>query len=169
MYPLIQRQMILWTLGLVVLVGGGVGYSVLQPPSSLARKAKKTQPTRVPASIPSLAAEVPNHILVDPGAHVSDFNVECDEAAESTFAETIQQVRLRGKTCSPSKKAKLTSTQIRNQTNGFIATVFTSDESKFTTDYINLKPGENHITIDMTFSDGSSLARKLRFSRKLTE
>lgn len=165
MYSLIQRQMILWTFGLVLVFGVGVGLSLLQPPSTLAKIQPKTSSERQPASIPPLAAEVPNHIVVDPGAQVSDFNVTCEATSESNFAETVQQVRLRGRTCLPNSKARLKSAQVRNLSNGFVATVFTPDDSRFSTDYINLKAGLNQIVVDMDFSDGSKLARKLLFSR----
>lgn len=160
--------MILWTFGLVLVFGFAVSLTLLQPPSSLARKAKG-ESTRQPASIAALPAVVPNHIVVDPGAHVSDFSVSCEAAAESTFAPTIQQVRLRGKTCLPSSKARLTTAQVRNMTNGFVATVFTPDDTRFSTDYINLKDGQNQIMIEMSFSDGTNFARKLMFSRSLLD
>jgi hypothetical protein len=44
-------------------------------------------------------------------------------------------------------------TQVVNSSNGYVATVFHRSDDEFTTDYIHLKDGENHLKIE--FQNGN--------------
>jgi hypothetical protein len=160
--------MIVWTLIAVVLTGLGVFASVLQPPSTIkaARVAKletKIEHTdsRAPASAsdPQYSATA----IDDHGSQAIDFTLPCD--GNSRFSKNVIQVRLSGALCTK-KKEQISSSEIRNMTNGFSATVFpTGKQDTFTTDYITLANGENHIRIQHILKSGGKVERDFIIER----
>jgi hypothetical protein len=72
----------------------------------------------------------------------------------STFhlSSPSRRLRLAGKVCA--KNAEVTESLIVNKTNGFVATVFSLPNREFTTDLIDLNPGENHIHISHRLAGG---------------
>ncbi len=71
--------------------------------------------------------------------------IKCE--ADNSPIETNQiRLRLKGESC---LAENATSTTIKNNSNGYIATVFHRPDFSFTTDYINLSEGTN--TIAMAF------------------
>jgi hypothetical protein len=177
-----QFQMIVWTLIAVVFVGFGVFASVLQPPSTIARgpKAKpealvsvettsgdQTQDDsagngaeRAPASAsPQFSALS----IDDKGSQAIDFTMPCE--GHGRFSKNVVQVRLTGSLCGKLHGA-IESSEIRNVTNGFSATVFPgANEDSFTTDYITLASGENHIRIQHFLKSGEKVERDFVIER----
>ncbi|MDZ4678084.1 MAG: hypothetical protein SGI74_11330 [Oligoflexia bacterium] len=62
--------------------------------------------------------------------------------------------RLKGENCAVEDSQPIT-TQIRNKTNGYVATVFHRAPLNFTTDYINLKEGKNEIDVRFETNKGT--------------
>lgn len=57
--------------------------------------------------------------------------------------------------------------EITNQTNGFSAAVIFTKGHKFTTDFIDLKEGENDLLINVVQSDGTKVAKTFKVVRRV--
>lgn len=83
----------------------------------------------------------------------SVFELSC--ASDHQTLETLKtRFRLKGDVCSPTLSEESLKTQIRNISNGYVATVFRKGPSSFTTDFINLNEGENTIKVVFEGADG---------------
>lgn len=174
MPPFAQTKMILWTFAAVLVMGFGVAASVLNPPASVVLKHVKTQeqiqaslvetPDRSPASqAPQFSALA----IDDKGQQAIDFTLPCDGAL-SRFASGVVQVRISGHLCDKpgARPARaISSSEIRNTTNGFSATVFFPKSDSFTTDYITLSPGKNQIRILHQLKAGGRVERDFVIER----
>ncbi len=160
--------MIVWTLIAVVVAGVGVFASVLQPPSTIKQARVARQETKIehidsrePASVqgPQYSATT----IDDRGSQAIDFTIPCE--GNSRFSKNVLQVRLSGSLCLK-KKEQIASSEIRNMTNGFGATVFpTGKQDTFTTDYITLANGENRIRIQHILKSGGKVERDFVIER----
>lgn len=72
------------------------------------------------------------------------FEINCHDS-DQKLQTSNPRFRLKGQTCTDESIA--VSTQIKNKSNGYIATVFHRDPQNFTTDYINLNEGQNEIAV----------------------
>jgi hypothetical protein len=80
-------------------------------------------------------------------------SIPCTQTPSGAHLTTpLHAVRLDGQTC---LKLPATATSILNTTNGFAATIFPNRIHHFTTDYIELEPGENQIVVQLAASSGS--------------
>ena len=164
--------MIVWTLIAVILTGVGVFASVLQPPSTIKRNqaqinqahetkieiSQQKADDRAPAS-----AQFSSTAVDEKGSQALDFTLPCE--GNGRFSKNVIQVRLTGTICGK-KKAVIESSEIRNMTNGFSATVFPSaKQDTFTTDYITLAQGENHIRILHFLKSGEKVERDFGIQR----
>lgn len=177
--------MIFWTAFAVFIAGGGVVASVLTPPSTVGHiKAHAPQTNmalveveadalapidspvadRAPASAEPLFSAL---TIDDKGTQAVDFSLPCQ--GNGRFAKTVVQVRLSGTACDTHGKPtrnEIESSEIRNTTNGFSATVFYPKSGSFTTDYMTLASGENHIRILHILKTGGRLERDLVIERQ---
>lgn len=89
------------------------------------------------------------------GTGTSDAPVDLSCALpEQTLETSSLRFRLKGENCIDDHQS-LTTTQVRNMSNGYIATVFHRTSSSFTTDYINLSEGENKIAVRFETDNGT--------------
>ncbi len=168
-----QFQMMVWTFVAVVLTGVVVVSSLLSPPSTLVLERKKlalTEPLvetadRSPASVDSQFSAT---AIDDKGQQALDFTLPCEGSTK--FSKSVVQVRLSGSLCvkqtgrkSPTRE--IASTEIRNEANGFSATVFYPGKNRFTTDYMSLVPGTNRIRILHVFKQGGKEERDFLIER----
>lgn len=153
--------MILWTFALVLAMGTLGASFMLQPPSGSIRTSRFGKDAgRHPASATLTIQE-----LYEGGAlsAAADLVLPCpkegsNETAKSTFVEDVRQVRLSGMNCL--KRDEIASTEVRNETNGFSATVFQPAPNSFTTDYITLAKGSNRIRILHIYKRGARIERE---------
>ncbi|MCC6277504.1 MAG: hypothetical protein IT289_06290 [Oligoflexia bacterium] len=83
------------------------------------------------------------------GAEANESRVKLDCDSKSQEAETASpRIRLDGLHCLIKGESPIITTQVRNKTNGYVATVFHRSDDAFTTDYIHLKEGENKIQVE---------------------
>ena len=153
--------MIIWTLIAVLITGVGVFASVLQPPSTIDRKRVVAHETKVELSAersPSSVTPTYSALAIDDkGSQAIDFTLPCEGGGR--FSKNVIQVRLSGRLCTK-KKEMIETSEIRNVTNGFSATVFPGTQrDSFTTDYITLSSGENHIRIQHILKSGGKIDR----------
>jgi hypothetical protein len=82
---------------------------------------------------------------------VFDFN--CSDS--NIFDTSLPRFRVKGNSCVDelSKGEVVNATQILNQSNGYVATVFHRTPESFTTDYINLSEGTNKIKFVFEFEN----------------
>lgn len=170
--------MIVWTLLAVFVTGGGVFASVLQPPSTIVRHAAAQHETKIELStstndvdVNGNAQRAPANVspqfsalaIDDKGSQAIDFTLPCDGGGR--FSKNVLQVRLSGNLCTK-KKEIIEASEIRNMTNGFSATVFPgAQHDTFTTDYITLANGENHIRIQHILKSGGKVERDFVIDR----
>lgn len=130
-------------LSAVFIMGFISAFSILDRPNEEPFEyAAAASSTRAPASLGGLAEQ---------GAAVLD--LEC--TSKSFHVIGAQQIRLRGNLCKKAKGAKVIGSRILNSSNGMNATVFFTEESRFTTDYIQVERGLNHIRLEYEFNNGS--------------
>ena len=79
------------------------------------------------------------------------FEINCSDS-DQKLETSSQRFRLKGQACTNESAAL--STQIKNRSNGYIATVFHRDPQSFTTDYINLNEGQNEIAVKFATQNG---------------
>jgi hypothetical protein len=179
--------MIAWTLAAVLIGGAGVFASVVSPPKSVALlQAKNRVKTKIEvdesavdtadttgARSPASAAPQFSALAIDDkGTQAIDFTLPCD--GNGRFSPNVVQVRLTGKLCEKAgfkgdltANGEIETSEIRNITNGFSATVFYpgSKANAFTTDYITLASGDNHIRIQHILKSGAKVQRDFMIER----
>lgn len=180
-----QLKMLIWTFVAVFIGGAAVAFSVLTPPSSVAEQVaamrEKAQPQgalvesadRSPASV---QLEFSARPIDNNGQQALDFTLPCEGTPK--FSKNVVQVRLSGELCgtnhtaksgkkasAKSPKREIASTEIRNEANGFSATVFYPKTNTFTTDYMTLSPGTNRIRILHTLKQGGKEEREYVIER----
>ncbi len=135
-----MRAKKIWSLSFLFLIG-----------TSLAVYAITTKSHRAPASL-----QLVNQIDV-----VHEIPCKTDALSMEVKGEFV---RLKGTTCAASQKIQ--SLSVRNETNGFTATVFAKSASQFETDLIELSQGENWLEI--ASGQASNPNRRIRIISKQT-
>jgi len=164
--PLLQRRMITWTFVLVVVMGVFVIITMLKPPTPTdelsrsraylrAQKQRRAKERRLAAQTMTLASSdsdqrIPasfptGHLTGDHSREALDYRIDCQKDNEVHVKKEVKQIRLQGTVCKPSDE--ILSSEIRNESNGFSATVFKTSSRAFTTDYISLQNGKNRIRV----------------------
>jgi hypothetical protein len=90
-------------------------------------------------------------------------NLNCSDPNQ-TYETSSTRLRLKGESCVDDGQPALT-TQVRNKTNGYVATVFHRSPMAFTTDYINLREGSNEIDVKFQ-SEKGIIARTVTIVRQ---
>ena len=100
----------------------------------------------------NLANINPNEGAINP--YETLLNLNC--SAQSQILETTSiRFRLKGENCATDEQNPV-STQVRNKSNGYVATVFHRNPAAFTTDYINLSEGKNEIEVRFEGAQGTT-------------
>lgn len=108
---------------------------------------------RGPASVPDVSVT-----LAEQKPFISTVDLGCD--AREELKTTSEHIRLKSFNCK-NLDSKPEGTTVKNESNGFKATVFYQDNKGFTTDYLALVKGENRILIESKKSDGSIHSREV--------
>lgn len=183
----VQRKMILWTFGLVAALGAACVFTLLTPPAFLPADSRGRQSNELPRNAPKSisvisgqrqpAAAVPAHSVVSLDANDAfqavDLSLSCKGPQYASFTSGVTQVRLSGVLClndgvpvgGQRSVQDIESSDIRNLSNGYSATVFHLERGGFTTDYISLKPGANRIRVAHTLKDGQTESREYIIKR----
>jgi hypothetical protein len=93
----------------------------------------------------------------------SVLNLKCGDGDNAV--SWTQQIRLKGHSCQATGETTILTTQIKNTRNGYVATVFHQDR-EFSTDFIQLSEGENHLLVKHTLSDGQTEEHKVSVTRQ---
>lgn len=109
--------------------------------------------SRQPASLPSIGTPKKNVVINDAKKELNNllsnnlvsYDFACTKAKPTELKVDGGYLQLKGKDCSKSGHAPKLS--ITNKTNGFTAAVFIMNEKEYQTDLIQLKEGENQISI----------------------
>jgi hypothetical protein len=113
-----------------------ISNDVTEMSSGATAKMTVADASREPASVSSANGIHP---------HIISFDVRCATAKKFSFIAEGAYVQLHGKDCS--KRASETPLSITNKTNGFTASIFEVSKNEYQTDFIQLKAGENQISI----------------------
>ncbi len=115
---------------------------------------------RQPASIPKINMGVAAQF---PEASELEHTLPCVEhGASYSFVSAGQRLRIESQLCKAGSEMKKST--IVNRTNGFVATVFNLGNKGFTTDLINLTPGENLITFTHVLEDGGKVRARMNIT-----
>jgi hypothetical protein len=172
--------MIIWTLGLTLLGGALNLMTWIKPPRGISFEANTVEASKVASRsdrAPASSGEPKKDIsqfavrLLDEKTlrQAIEFDLLCpkkgakEEPVTETLNSTVAQVRLTGSSCM--KDREIASTEIKNEANGFSATVFATGPHSFTTDYISLVKGENKIRILHIFTKGGREEKQWVFKR----
>ncbi|MCB0340622.1 MAG: hypothetical protein H6626_13565 [Pseudobdellovibrionaceae bacterium] len=135
---------------LVVIMGALVYFSLVSPPPIVIGTALDS--TRSPASIVSPSAGPISEAVSD--EVMPTINLGClDRGHIKPIDSKASYVRVTGKFCN-SRKSPTDTLVVKNSKSKFVASVFLVDGREFTTDYINLLPGQNEIFVQ--FGEGDS-------------
>ncbi len=154
-----EQKFLLITTLMVVMLGGPTLLSLFSPNAiNSAEDQSVSLVTRIPASAePLLVANLPK----DPVKNVTvQFN--CAAVPKNLEVEG-SQLRLRSDKCEQVQIPELT---IVNKSNGFTASVFPIKELQFTTDFIDLKDGDNQLVITLKDPAGVSTSHFLNVHRR---
>jgi hypothetical protein len=83
----------------------------------------------------------------------SVFDFDCEKEGLS-FETKLNKFRVKSEKCPVGEDGSPLNTQIRNKTNNFVATVFHKSAGAFTTDFINLAPGNNEVEVEFETTQG---------------
>ncbi|WP_413289949.1 hypothetical protein [Bdellovibrio sp. HCB337] len=118
------------------------------------------QKVRQPASLPSLGS--PKKEIVIAGAkqelsnllsnNLISYDFACSKIKTTDFKVEGSYLQLKGKDCS--KNSEMPKLNITNKSNGFTASVFVLNGKEYQTDLIQLKEGENQISIQYMSPSG---------------
>lgn len=164
-----ESQFLLITGILVTLLGGPAFFSLVREPSPEIIKVTK-QESRSPASIDhgrsrELLSETHQSGVREMNSVVQ---LHCSENTPQIVAEKMQPqvqaatLRIAGVGC-----RKESNIAIQNKTNGFTAAVIFTQENQFTTDYINLNPGDNELELVSQFKGGKKVTQRLKINRRV--
>jgi hypothetical protein len=114
-------------------------------------KAKKDE--RLPASVASINAAT---TITASKSVVSSVNWNCQNKGGETIETESLQLRLKG-FCK-----EVASLNIINASNGYTASVFTNENSEYSTDFIQLSIGENILKIQSTNEKGEIVEKQIK-------
>lgn len=152
---LIQRSL-RWTLPLTIGVAVLLAYSLIGDAQLEASQSSSTSLfSRNPSAGPSAQR------LPAAAAPAAEIQLECNSGARSEWRNLAAQIRIRGVRCGQIKNDLAATVTVRNRSNGLEATVFSLPKAQFTTDYISLVPGENHLEITHTAGGGQATTQQV--------
>ena len=142
---------------LVLLLGAPTVGSLLREPQPSVVVQSMSSGNRLPSSI----GGEPQASSIGVSDSVStSLEVSCNQQFEQKV--TAGHVRLTGVSCKGFQGLSIT-----NQTNGFSAAVIFTKNKKFTTDFIDLKEGENLVELKSLAKDGTEKIQSLKIIRRV--
>ena len=158
-----ERRFLAITMLLLALIGAPAVYSVAREPKAKVAKDEMSPLTlkRTLASVtPAKVIERARRNFIKSKSVVLDYS--CKELGKPHEVDA-SLLRLRGDSClEPTWK----NISITNQSNGHTASVIFLKDKKFTTDFIDLKEGENKLTIQATDEQGQAIHQEFRIQRR---
>ena len=155
-----QRNIIGWTLALVLMLGAIEIRLFLRPPSTVLKAMSMAQKSRLPAGASKVNTS--SNIVLDVADEILNYNLGCKPKLFKIEAGEARQVRIRYETC-PKEDYKISS--IVNSTNAYQATIFNLDHDKQTSDFIPLKEGQNRVKIVLVNSAKQQSEQEFVFTR----
>ncbi|NJL24071.1 MAG: hypothetical protein HC902_02065 [Calothrix sp. SM1_5_4] len=120
-------------------------------------------PAQLPSAIPGVFAFAPPAARAPDEARMDVVRVPCWDKEGLRQEAGARWIRLTGKACGGSYGAD--AVFVRNQANGYMATVFPTEDDGMTTDFIPLESGKNEILIRFDQGQGASLEYQLTLLR----
>lgn len=175
----IWRSFHAWTFGAILLLFVGNVATALRPfenVNSPSGRSSRAPLITIASSSNSTSGEqrlpASNQLHSESMDYLVDIQLDCDANKLLTVANDVRQVRLRIADCRADTK-ELETFYIRNETNGFEATIFKIPDARkpasmdlISTDYISLETGENKIRISRSQGQSPSREQILDVRRK---
>lgn len=145
----------------MLLFGGPTIHSLVKEPSPQPKVVAhlSASSNRSPASLDESIGSKPAPVAVSSPTLI-EFG--CKSKGEVVQEVDSGHIRITGTTCRPVEKLT-----VMNKTNGFSASVIFTKNKKFTTDFIDLKEGNNSFEITSTEKDGSQQIRVMNVVRRV--
>ncbi len=166
----------LWTVAAVALLFAGNVATALRPFENPNNRA--TRSSQAPLIVISSSSPSGSSIQRQPASETESFDylvdiqLGCDASKELVIPTNIRQIRLRLADCRADSKTSETY-YIRNETNGFEATVFKIPDTRrpaspdlVSTDYISLESGENNLRISRSQGEMPSREQTIQVRRR---
>lgn len=149
-----------FTFALTIIMGFAVYYSHQVPEYD---EVKNSSPLRTPASVVHISEATAK--LGELRQTSTSLDLDCLGSKKTLKMDTqSQQIRFLGKHCASLEDGS--TLRVENQSNGFQASIFDQNFSKFSTDFVTLSPGENAIRIFKDIEGKSTLISELWIKRK---
>jgi len=159
----LEQSLLLVTAGITLVFGVLTWHSLLPGKEAVANTTLQRQPaasrvdlTAAPHGTPALSARQASSTVLDVGCLDK-------EPQEIELPQKVQHLRGRGEWCG---LGQLRSSKILNHSNGFSGTVFSLPEKRFTSDYLQLKKGENQIVVRVSGGQGESRLQQVFVKRQ---
>ena len=161
----LEKQMLQWTLGLVFAGGVFSSATLLTPPGSEVIAPTSTSPIGQTAQASDRAPASVLPPVLDTTVSMMDYQLGCQKSTKLIVSENVHQLRITSEFCQLKKSEKVLSSSVENKSNGFVATVFALDAQHFSTDYISLAKGQNHLVLQHQGANGASMQREVVIER----
>lgn len=121
--------------------------------------------SRVPAALPAMLTETPK---IETHADFQVWQPPClgPTSKLPALATNSHWLRLATATCDRHKE--ILDTSLLNESNGFVATVFTPNRSNLTSDFIPLAAGKNNMHMEVKLASGETLSYRWTIQRRTT-
>lgn len=148
---------------LVALIGGPAFLSILKEPLAQKVVARTVDSSRAPASFQSEAAPLfvaNSNEEKTQVTSLSTLKLNCEDGLIKKEVDS-NFIRLKGELCQNEQEMS-----ILNRSNGFSASLFLGKNKKFTTDFIDLKEGENLLELTSIKQDGTKVLKSIHVHRR---
>jgi hypothetical protein len=151
-----EHQFLFLTLFLALAMGVPAGRSLLEQPESVLVVSSSREPGRAPAAVTS--------------STVGDRNISMNKAKNITVVLDCKSLDLSSEVDAShlrliSSNCLWSDVVIKNNRNGYTASIVDLGSNKFTTDFIELADGENLLELSGRDSQGKTIAKKFRVKR----
>jgi len=154
-----EVRFILVSLSILVVIGIPAAYSLVQDPTQKMTEVESSGSRQPASTVEAAAGEVRNSAK----AHSVTLDWNCQAQATSEEVDGTH-LRLKGHLCG---QQKTDSFSIVNQSNGYTAAVILTKNQEFTTDFIELKDGDNQFQIAYLDAKGNKEIHHLTIKKRM--
>lgn len=154
-----EVRFLLISFSILAIIGVPAAYSLVQDPTT-GTASEVTSTGRGPASVTEVAS---TGVKNSAKARSVTLDWDCGKkSAEQQVDGT--HLRLKGHLCNLQKSESFS---VINETNGYTAAVILTNDKQFTTDFIELKDGDNNFQIAFFDQDGNKEIRHLTIKKRM--
>jgi hypothetical protein len=153
-----EVRFFLVSFSLLAIIGVPAAYSLVQDPTTNTNAEISSFGGRNPASVEAAGPGVRNSAK----AHSVTLDWDCEKKSPQRLVDGTH-LRLKGHLCNLQKAQAFS---VINESNGYTAAVILTSDKQFTTDFIELKDGDNKFQIAFVDQDGNKEVRHLTVTKR---